>query len=160
MSDAIVFTTVFNAYKGAMAFNSSQSSEFRSIRFSLYMRRSAVKSIPVMYDPGWENQIVSHTTLSLKTRSKRSRSWPRLYVIVDIGVIESDTTISRFVAGAECMRGPIFEYEILVVHSGFSVNVDYVLPEFAGLSLNSLYDPEKMVCPFPLSKMVDVQIMY
>jgi hypothetical protein len=81
-------------------------------------------------------------------------------VLVDIGVIESDPTTSRFIAMAGYMSGPAFKYEILIVHSGFSVKDDHVPLEFAGLSLKSLYDPEKMVCPLPLSKMVDVQFVY
>ena len=63
------------------------------------------------------------------------------------GVIESDNTISRFVDVVGYMSGPIFEYEILVVHSGFSANVDHVPPVFAGLSRSSEYDPVKVVGP-------------
>ncbi len=81
-------------------------------------------------------------------------------MLVKAGVIESNTTTSRFVGVAGYMSGLIFEFEISVVHSGDSVKDDHVPPEFAGLSLNSLYDPEKVVCPFPLSKLVDVQFMY
>jgi hypothetical protein len=63
------------------------------------------------------------------------------------GVIESDTTTSRFVGVAGYISGPIFAYENLVVHSGFSANVDHVPPEFAGLFLISEYDPVKVVGP-------------
>ncbi len=65
--------------------------------------------------------------------------------LVNIGVIESDTATSRFVDVARYMSGPIFEYDILAVHSGFSAHVDHVPPEFAGLSLSSEYDPVKVV---------------
>jgi len=41
-------------------------------------------------------------------------------VLVNIGVIESETTTSRFVDVVGCISGPMFEYEILAVHSGFS----------------------------------------
>ncbi len=78
---------------------------------------------------------------------QRSRSCPRLYALVDIGVIESDNTTSRFVGVAGYMSGPIFEYEILVVNSGFTTNVDHMPPEFYGLSLSSEYDPVKVVGP-------------
>ena len=81
-----------------------------------------------------------------------------LYVLVNIGVIEYDTKTSRFVDVVGCMSGPMFEYDILVVHSGFSANANHV--ELAGSSLNSLYDPLKMVYPFPSSKMTGVQFMY
>ena len=66
-----------------------------------------------------------------------------MYVLVNIGVIESEITTSRFVNVVGCMSGPMFECEILVVHSGFSVNVVHVPPEIVGLSRNLLYDPLK-----------------
>ncbi len=92
-SDATGLTTVFNAYIAELAFDSSQSSEFRSIWFSLYMRRSAVQSMPVVYDTSWENQIVSHTTLSLKRCSQRSRSWNLNYTTIQHAIQHRDSSV-------------------------------------------------------------------